>query len=141
MEGSDDIEVREIMDVNTINNWQRGDAIPYDAELQKMIGSSFTSDGFAYIGLFKGDKIIGGVLLSKDHLPWEYRFDVVISRSYRGKGYLKLLINKLIADFKADPVADQLSAQVVNKKLVGILERYGFSIGNFEDLPFAWMTK
>ena len=66
----------------------------YVYELMSMI-EGFNTNGKPKIGLFKGEKLIGGVLLDEDYLPWEYRFDVIINKKFRGKGYLKLLINKL----------------------------------------------
>ena len=115
--------------------------VEYSKELYSMI-TNFNSSGNPYLGLFKGEKIIGGILLDEDYLPWEFRFDVVIKRGYRGKGYLKLLINKLKEDFYADKDADQLSATVVNKKLTPILvNRFGFSDGEYEGDDFVWITK
>ena len=115
--------------------------VEYSKELYGMI-TNFNSSGNPYLGLFKGEKIIGGILLDEDYLPWEFRFDVVIKRGYRGKGYLKLLINKLKEDFYADKDADQLSATVVNKKLTPILvNRFGFSDGEYEGDDFVWITK
>jgi hypothetical protein len=115
--------------------------VEYSNELYSMI-TNFNSSGNPYLGLFKGEKIIGGILLDEDYLPWEFRFDVVIKRGYRGKGYLKLLIDKLKEDFYADKDADQLSATVVNKKLTPILvNRFGFSCGKYEGDDFVWITK
>lgn len=112
----------------------------YDA-VYDMI-TTFGTNGIPKIGLYKNNMIIGAILLDGDYLPWEYRFDVVIKRGYRGRGYLRLLMEKLIEDFKRDPEADQLSAIVINKKLSKILdERFGFSIGEFDGDDFAFIIK
>lgn len=104
--------------------------------------TTFGTNGTPKIGLYKGNKIIGAILLDEDYLPWEYRFDVIIKRGYRGRGYLRLLMEKLIEDFKNDPEADQLSAIVINKKLSKILdERFDFSISDYEGDDFAFMLK
>lgn len=114
----------------------------YIDELFDMMSDDFYSYSSPIIGLFDNDKIIGGVLIDEDYLPWEYRFDVVIDKGYRGKGYLKLLINRLIEKFNADEKADQLSAIVVNKKLTDILvNKFGFSKGEFEGDDFVWIRK
>lgn len=114
----------------------------YGDQILKMIGNTFITYGTPTIGLFKDNKIIGAVLLDKDYLPWEYRFDIVIARSYRNKGLATLLLDKLVQEFKQDSQANQLSATVVNKKLLSILvSKYGFSSGKYEDDDFVWLTK
>ena len=111
----------------------------YRYELISMI-DSFNSYGVPFIGLFDNDKLIGGVLMDEDYLPYEYRFDIVISPVYRKKGYLKLLIDKLKLEFYKDNKADQLSATVVNKKLIAILKnRFGFN--EYEGDAFMWIRK
>ena len=113
----------------------------YTYELMSMI-EGFNTNGKPKIGLFKGENLIGGVLLDEDYLPWEYRFDVVINKKFRGKGYLKLLINKLKENFNNDKEADQLSAIVVNKKLTDILvNNFGFYKGEYEGDDFVWIQK
>lgn len=77
----------------------------YFDELSNMI-DEFNTNGKPRIGLFNGKKLIGGVLLDENYLPWEYRFDIVIHKNFRGKGYLELLINKLKDDFNNDKEAD-----------------------------------
>lgn len=114
----------------------------YDDELIDMIGDDFNPNGSGFLGLFKKDSIIGGVMIEKDYLPWEYRFDVVISEKYRGKGYLKLLINRLIERFNKDDEADQLSATVINKGLTDVLvNKFGFNKGEFNGDDFVWIRK
>ena len=113
----------------------------YADELFDMV-DGFSTNGNPKIGLFNGEKLIGGVLLDEDYLPWEYRFDVVINKKNRGKGYLKLLINKLKENFNNDKQADQLSATVVNKKLTDILvNNFGFYKGEYEGDDFVWIKK
>ena len=114
----------------------------YDDELIDMIGDDFNPNGSGFLGLFKKDSIIGAVMIEKDYLPWEYRFDVVISKKYRGKGYLKLLINRLIECFNKDDEADQLSATVINKGLTDVLvNKFGFNKGEFNGSDFVWIRK
>ena len=113
----------------------------YMDELFDMV-DGFNTNGKPKIGLFNGKKLIGGVLLEEDYLPWEYRFDVVIHKKFRGKGYLKLLINKLKENFNDDKEADQLSATLVNKKLTKILiNKFEFNEGEFEGDDFVWISK
>lgn len=112
--------------------------------LQELLGivDGFNTNGTPEIGLFNGEKLIGGVLLNEDYFPWEYRFDVVIHKKFRGKGYLKLLIDKLKENFNNDKEADQLSATVVNKKLTKILvNKFGFNESEFEGDDFVWIKK
>lgn len=110
-------------------------------EVYDMI-TNFGTSGKPKIGLYKNNLIIGAILLDEDYLPWEYRFDVIIKRGYRGRGYFKLLMNKIIEDFKNDEQAEQLSAIVINKKLTKILEeKYGFIIGDFDGDDFAFIQK
>jgi len=113
----------------------------FDDELYDMIGNDFGTNGEGFLGIFLGDEIVGGVLLSPDHLPWEYRFDIVIDKKHRRKGYSHLLIRELVRLFKSDSEAEQLSAQVINPSLVDILVRHGFSEGEYEGDPFLWITK
>lgn len=104
--------------------------------------TSFNSNGIPKIGLYKKGIIIGAILLDEDYLPYEYRFDVIIKRGYRGRGYFRLLMDKLIINFKEDKQADQLSAVVVNKKLSNIFkEEFGFGISEFEGDDFAFLSK
>lgn len=104
--------------------------------------TNFNSNGFPLNGLYLNDKLIGSILLDPDYLPWEYRFDVIIKKGYRNKGYLKYLINDLIERFKKNEQADQLSATVVNKNLVNILkDKWGFGVDEFEGDPFVWINK
>jgi len=110
-------------------------------EVHNMI-TTFYSNGFPLNGLYLNNKLIGSILLDPDYLPWEYRFDVIIKRGYRKRGYLKYLMNDLIERFKKDEQADQLSAVVINKKLVNILEdKWGFGVDEFEGDPFVWTNK
>lgn len=114
----------------------------YMDELFDMIDGLFYTYANPKIGLFNGENLIGGVLLDEDYLPLEYRFDVVIHKKFRGKGYLKLLINKLKENFYNDKEANQLSATVVNKKLTKILvNKFGFNEGEFEGDDFVWINK
>ena len=104
--------------------------------------TDFNSNGIPKIGLYKKGVIIGAILIDDDYLPNEYRFDIIIKKGYRGRGYLKLLINKLIEDFQVDDKVDQLSAVVVNKKLSTILgSRFGFTISEFDGDDFAFLSK
>lgn len=111
------------------------------ADLLNMI-DCFNTDSIPKIGLFSNEKLIGGILLDKDYLPYEYRFDVFITEQFRGKGYLALLINKLKDQFMNDKVADQLSATIINKKLTEILvDKFGFNKGDFYGDDFIWIKK
>lgn len=145
-------EMRE--QINKVKNWKQSlnESVnstiyvknignEYMDELLDMIDGFYTN-GEPKIGLFNGEKLIGGVLLEEDYLPREYRFDVVIHKKFRGKGYLKLLINKLKENFNNDKEAKQLSATVVNKKLTKILvNKFGFNEGEFEGDDFVWINK
>ena len=114
----------------------------YMGELFDMADGEFYTYGKPKIGLFSGEKLIGGVLLEEEYLPSEYRFDVIIHKNFRDKGYLKLLINKLKENFYNDKEVDQLSAMVVNKKLTKILvNKFGFNKGEFEGEDFVWINK
>ena len=114
----------------------------YIDQTYKLVGNQFGTNGTPSIGLFDGGKLIGAVLLDEDYLPYEYRFDIVINKRYRNKGYSSLLIKALIDKFKKDTEADQLAATVVNKKLLNTLEnKFGFWIGEYEGDAFAWLTK
>jgi len=133
--------IREYLNENVDDVTIRNIGNEYIKELKGMI-NNFNSNGNPKIGLFKGNNLIGGVLLDKDYSPWEYRFDVVIDERFRGEGYLKLLINKLKEDFFKDEKADQLSATVVNKELTNILiNKYGFNKGEYEGDDFVWINK
>ncbi len=145
-------EIRE--QINKVKNWKQflNESVnstiyvknignEYRDELFDMV-DGFNTNGKPKIGLFNGEKLIGGVLLEEDYLPFEYRFDIVIHKKFRDKGYLKLLINKLKENFNNDKEADQLSATVVNKKLTKILvNKFGFDKGEFEGDDFVWINK
>lgn len=134
--------IREFLNENVNNTISvKNIGNEYMDELFDMV-DGFNTNGKPKIGLFNDGKLIGGVLLEEDYLPWEYRFDVVIHKKFRGKGYLKLLINKLKENFYNDKEADQLSATVVNKKLTKILvNKFGFNEGEFEGDDFVWISK
>jgi GNAT superfamily N-acetyltransferase len=114
----------------------------YVDQVYKLVGKQFGTSGMPSIGLFDGNKLIGAVLLDEDYLPYEYRFDIVVNKRYRNKGYSSLLIKAIIEKFKKDKNADQLSAIVINKKLLNVLEKkFDFGVAEYEGDDFAWITK
>lgn len=140
-----EVKAEPKLEVRLINEPVEGkDISSYDnlgGQVHDMI-TTFYSNGFPLNGLYLNGKLIGSILLDPDYLPWEYRFDVIIKKGYRNKGYLKYIMNDLIERFKKDEQADQLSAIVINKKLVNILEdKWGFGVDEFEGDPFVFTNK
>ena len=137
-------KVEPKLEIRLLNEPVEGkDISSYDHmnDVHNMI-TTFYSNGFPLNGLYLNGKLIGSILLDPDYLPWEYRFDVIIKKGYRNKGYLKYLMNDLIERFKNDEQADQLSATVVNKNLVSVLkDKWGFGVDEFEGDPFVWINK
>jgi len=113
----------------------------YNDEVYKLIGNQFPSYGTATIGLFDGDKLIGAILLEEDYLPWDYRFDIIINKRYRNKGYSSVLIRALIDKFNKDPEAEQISAIVINNKLMRVLEKFDFYEDEFDGMRMAFLNK
>jgi len=137
-------KVEPVLEVRLLNEPVEGKDLSSYAHLDEVhdMITTFNSNGFPLNGLYLNNKLIGSILLDPDYLPWEYRFDVIIKKGYRNKGYLKYLMGDLIDRFKKDEQTDQLSATVVNKKLVNILEdKWGFGVDEFEGDPFVWTNK
>lgn len=108
------------------------------------------------LALLENGKIIGGIFLEKPSSyiengeyvvqpMWEYKFDIVIVKSKRNKGYSKILLDAMIQDFVSNfPDADQIRAEVTNKKLEKSLQKnYGFSCdsGNDEKITYCYLSK
>jgi hypothetical protein len=55
--------------------------------------------GHPRLVLIQNNKVIGGIFVDNDYLPYEYMFDIFIKNSKRGKGYSKLLLDAMIKDF------------------------------------------
>lgn len=114
----------------------------YDNEVYDLINNEFISNGTSFIGLFDEDEIIGAILLEKDYLPYEYRFDIIIDSYYRKKGYANLLIKELIKKFKEDSKAENLIAWVVNGDLKNMLvNKYNFDTWKYEGEDFVGLQK
>jgi len=113
-------EVRENLETRIIDS-------SYDDIVYDMIYDEFDSNGSSFIGLFLNNKIIGAILV-EDLNDWEWMFDVIIDKKYRSLGYVKLLIDEFMKQFKKHKDVDQLRAYLSNKKFGDYLEReYGFS--------------
>ena len=108
------------------------------------------------LALLENGKIIGGIFLEKPSSyiengeyvvqpMWEYKFDIVIVKSKRNKGYSKILLDAMIEDFVSNfPDADQIRAEVTNKKLEKSLQKkYGFSCDsrNDEKITYCYLSK
>jgi hypothetical protein len=108
------------------------------------------------LALLENGKIIGGIFLEKPSSyiengeyvvqpMWEYKFDIVIVKSKRNKGYSKILLDAMIQDFVSNfPDADQIRAEVTNKKLEKSLKKnYGFSCDsrNDEKITYCYLSK
>jgi hypothetical protein len=104
--------------------------------------------------LTENNKIIGAIFKEK-YTDWEtkeedknaeYKFDIVIKKSKRGKGYAKYLLDAMIYDFVYNyPNSDQIRGEVVNKKLEKYLEssKYDFSCddGNEENIMYCYLWR
>lgn len=131
--------LREALDTNV---YVRNIDQSFDNEIHNMINNEFISHGTASIGLFIDDKLIGAVLLEEDNLPLEHRFDIIIDKPYRGKGYSHKLINAMIQNFNNDSKAKQLIGWVVNKNLLNqLISKYNFKSWEFEGEDFVGIIK
>ena len=124
--------------------------------MYKMAENEIPYVGKPRLVLLDGKKVLGGVFVEQSEsyelngetiTPeiHEYKFDIIISRSHRGKGYAKLLIDRLILDFIENfPDAQQIRAEVINKKLGKYLvSRYGFDCDsdNDEDMTYCYLSR
>jgi len=101
--------------------------------------------GHPRLVLIQNNKVIGGIFVDNDYLPYEYMFDIFIKNSKRGKGYSKLLLDAMIKDFVENfPEADQIRGWVINKKLEYYLEsKYNFwcADDNEEQILYCYLSK
>jgi hypothetical protein len=101
--------------------------------------------GHPRLVLIQNNKVIGGIFVDNDYLPYEYMFDIFIKKSKRGKGYSKLLLDAMIKDFVENfPEADQIRGWVINKKLEDYLEsKYDFRCAddNQEQILYCYLSK
>ena len=124
--------------------------------MYKMAENEIPYVGKPRLVLLDGKKVLGGVFVEQPEsyelngetiTPeiYEYKFDIIISRSHRGKGYAKLLIDRLILDFIENfQDAEQIRAEVINKKLGKYLvSRYGFDCDsdNYEDMTYCYLSR
>ena len=108
------------------------------------------------LALLENGNVIGGIFLEPPNsyslngkyvveTYWEYKFDIIIERSKRKKGYSKILLDAMIKDFVDNfPDADKIRGEVINKKLQKSLEKYyGFSCDsrNEENITYCYLSK
>ena len=123
-------------------------------EIYDLVKNDIGYVGHPRLVLTENNKIIGAIYKEK-YTHWktkeeikdaEYKFDIVIKKSKRGKGYAKYLLDAMIYDFVYNyPNSDQIRGEVVNKKLEKYLEssRYDFSCndGNQENIMYCYLPR
>jgi 8-oxo-dGTP pyrophosphatase MutT (NUDIX family) len=125
-------------------------------QMYKILTNEIGNVGRPRLALLENGKVIGGIYLQEPSTYtlngvktiepyYEYKFDIFIKRSKRHKGYSKLLLDAMINDFvKNFPDADQIRAEVINKKLEkSLIKHYGFMCdsGNDENITYCYLTK
>jgi hypothetical protein len=125
-------------------------------ELYKMAENEIGYVGSPRLVLIHDNKVLGGIFLEQDnsytlngvkYTPdlFEYKFDIIIGKKYRGKGYAKILLDQMIVDFIDNfPEADQIRAELINKKLAKYLvSRYKFycDSDNEEGITYCYLSR
>ena len=75
------------------------------------------------IGVYKGGKQIGFARIVSDYLTIAYLMDVFILQEYRGKGYSKLLLNRIFEDDRFKRVKKWMLA---TKDAHSLYSKFGF---------------
>jgi hypothetical protein len=113
--------------------------------------------GKARLALLEDEKLVGAIYVEpaqeytldgKKYVDpmFEYKFDIYVKKSKRGKGYSKILLDYMIADFlyNFDDDCDQIRAEVINKKLeVNLEKNYGFNCDsmNDENITYCYLSR
>jgi hypothetical protein len=113
--------------------------------------------GKARLALLEDEKLVGAIYVEpaqeytldgKQYVDpmFEYKFDIYVKKSKRGKGYSKILLDYMIADFlyNFDDDCDQIRAEVINKELELNLEKnYGFNCDsmNDENITYCYLSR
>jgi hypothetical protein len=113
--------------------------------------------GKARLALLEDEKLVGAIYVEpaqeytldgKQYVDpmFEYKFDIYVKKSKRGKGYSKILLDYMIADFlyNFDDDCDQIRAEVINKELeVNLEKNYGFNCDsmNDENITYCYLSR
>ena len=103
-------------------------------EIFRVINEEINTEFEPRFAVLYDSKIVGGsTFFIQDEV---YFFDISISEKARGLGIAKELIDKIIEDAKKMG-CNNLSAEVVNSKLLAYLRKIGFSIYKSQDQNYA----
>jgi GNAT superfamily N-acetyltransferase len=152
-------EYRALGGVTNENVNQLSITIPNEKQsedLYKMSENEMGYVGAPRLALMDGKTVAGGIFLEQENTftldnetittpLTEYKFDIVIRKKYRGKGYAKLLLDRMLIDFLENfPEAEQIRAELINKKLAQYLvSKYGFTCDsdNDEDITYCYLSR
>jgi GNAT superfamily N-acetyltransferase len=110
--------------------------------IESLVSNVFNESGLGYseyygrIGVYCDDVLVGGSTYSKDDYYNEYRFDIAMLESSRGKGLARKLVKECIKD-ATNLGYKTIVAIVESEEIKHILETLDFEFWEYEGMLYS----